>query len=404
MDLKKEFTTHTEETELNYSALLLAFKYLDDDCISDWFRDYITKAGIDIDKIYRDYDSDREKTERKILNSEYPKDPLVKAPTGSRSAKELFREGVDIMNDTSIGDIRLREYHERIKGWNFDRESHLPNKFVAELASLCRPQEIGRWKSFHRKILDTEVLIDTGLSPFIANDTSTTKDRLNYHIYAYAIARFLTHPGTSPPISISIQSPWGGGKTSLMKMVRDELDEKAFSWENNAEQERRSKATSPRITLRALKSFLKKRSHSDNKLKLPSPSSRLVIKPKVTIWFNAWKYENTEQVWSGLADSIVRGIVDRMIGEASPSERPFKREWFLLQLNLHLEGADNVLRWIISQSLTYLWHRISKWVWMSIATVGVSLTVTALGRTEALYGIPLSAHCAGFQCFSRIWR
>jgi len=63
----------------------------------------------------------------------------------------------------------------------------------------------------------------------------------------------------------------------------------------------------------------------------PEPQSPdsigLNVKPVVTIWFNAWKYESTEQIWAGLADSVVKGIADRM--------KPAEREWFYLRLNHH---------------------------------------------------------------------
>ena len=36
------------------------------------------------------------------------------------------------------------------------------------------------------------------------------------------------------------------------------------------------------------------------------------VKPLITIWFNAWKYESTEQVWSGLADTIIQQVSARL--------------------------------------------------------------------------------------------
>jgi hypothetical protein len=56
--------------------------------------------------------------------------------------------------------------------------------------------------------------------------------------------------------------------------------------------------------------------------------------PKVTVWFNAWKYQSTEQVWAGLADSIVTQVAARM--------DPVERELFFLELNLRRQDLDSI--------------------------------------------------------------
>ncbi|HLN65272.1 MAG TPA: P-loop NTPase fold protein, partial [Symbiobacteriaceae bacterium] len=57
---------------------------------------------------------------------------------------------------------------------------------------------------------------------------------------------------------------------------------------------------------------------------------------RITVWFNAWKYQSTEQVWAGLADCIVRAITDRL----SPADR----EKFWLHLQWARIDADKVRR------------------------------------------------------------
>jgi len=65
---------------------------------------------------------------------------------------------------------------------------------------------------------------EVGPSTHVARDRWTTEDALEYFPYAYAIARFLTNPQTASPLAISIQAPWGGGKTSMMRMIQAQLD------------------------------------------------------------------------------------------------------------------------------------------------------------------------------------
>lgn len=48
-------------------------------------------------------------------------------------------------------------------------------------------------------------------------------DRLGHMPVAKAIAAFLRNTGTQPPIVLSIEAPWGRGKSSLMNLLRREL-------------------------------------------------------------------------------------------------------------------------------------------------------------------------------------
>jgi tetratricopeptide (TPR) repeat protein len=221
----------------------------------------------------------------------------------------------------------------------------------------------------------------SNLSSHIATDLWVRQDTLDYQPYVDAIIETLKNKNTRPPIAISIQAPWGGGKTSLMRMIREKLDPYAARNENVAEAEG---TINSKISLKELKKFLYDR-RKQNQNKLTLPDSVLPYEGKgqgqVTIWFNAWKYESTEQIWSGLADSIIRGISNRM------TNSPLERQWFLLQLNLHREGADSVLGWITSYSLSYLWHRVRPVVWASAAAVGTSAIVALFDYTAGILGI-----------------
>jgi hypothetical protein len=60
--------------------------------------------------------------------------------------------------------------------------------------------------------------------PAIISDYWTVGDQLGYASYADAIAEFIQHEDTRPPLTIGIKAPWGAGKISLMRMVQDRLD------------------------------------------------------------------------------------------------------------------------------------------------------------------------------------
>ena len=55
-------------------------------------------------------------------------------------------------------------------------------------------------------------------------DRWTTEDQLGHRVYAEAVAAFVRHPETRPPLTIGVKGPWGAGKTSLMRMIQDLLD------------------------------------------------------------------------------------------------------------------------------------------------------------------------------------
>jgi hypothetical protein len=56
----------------------------------------------------------------------------------------------------------------------------------------------------------------------------------------------------------------------------------------------------------------------------------------ITFWFNAWNYENSDQIWAGLIDTIIRQYVTRL-------DTSQEQEEFWLRLHLKRNGAEKVL-------------------------------------------------------------
>lgn len=62
---------------------------------------------------------------------------------------------------------------------------------------------------------------------FFASDkpiNSAEQDRLGFSELAQSISKFLRHAFTTAPLTLSINGPWGKGKSSLMKMVFSDLE------------------------------------------------------------------------------------------------------------------------------------------------------------------------------------
>jgi chemotaxis protein histidine kinase CheA len=213
---------------------------------------------------------------------------------------------------------------------------------------------------------------NVGPSPHIATDKWTRDDTLGYIDYAHAIARFLTDTQTKSPLSISIQSPWGGGKTSLMRMVQKELDTEADqSFLDGVPLVETEYKKTVNDILKVLKKLEKKdkekKAYKIRDIKKDADK----VKPRVTIWFNAWKYENTQQVWAGLADSIVKQIVRRL--------KPEEREEFLFELHLRRQNIDKIRTKIYDHILKSWWQKTRPWIWASITGLGISIFISIIG-------------------------
>lgn len=85
----------------------------------------------------------------------------------------------------------------------------------------------------------------------------------NFDAYIEAISRIILYPENTTPLSIVVNGRWGSGKTSLMKTLRKKLD---------------------------------------------SSTSNQIGRKTRTIWFNAWKYSETDAMLA----SLVREIYDEI--------------------------------------------------------------------------------------------
>jgi hypothetical protein len=78
-------------------------------------------------------------------------------------------------------------------------------------------------------------------------DQPATDDALGFTPYVVAIAEFLTHPDTKPPLTISIEGEWGSGKSSFMKQLEAEILRKSEELEEQQFKEIRERLKEERI-------------------------------------------------------------------------------------------------------------------------------------------------------------
>ena len=194
----------------------------------------------------------------------------------------------------------------------------------------------------------------------------------------------------------------GGGKTSVMNMIRFILD-------NNAQTNNTIKSSNLNdittigdiinilIKYRGKKSMNKDTPQIDKRiLEIDKPINVLnKMNGFVTIWFNPWKYESTEQIWSGLLDSIITGIAIRLT--------PFERKIFYLKLNLGEKAGGDILRWLRSYIFSYIWKHLRYWIIISIIGI-VGSIIGILGNYNygdilGLSGISISTIVGFSQYF-----
>jgi hypothetical protein len=185
----------------------------------------------------------------------------------------------------------------------------------------------------------------------VSRDTWTIDDKLGYALYAKAITESILKGDTEPPLTIGIQAPWGQGKTSLMRMIQEELDPGAPHREEVAAEPANIR-TAINTTYEQLLAWTKP---SD------APKDGMIAAKAgqvPTIWFNPLYYRETSQVWAGMAHVILHQLVARL----DPVER--EKFWFRLQ-----QSRINV---------DAIRHDVHKWVLTRFIPAGVVLLAGAL--------------------------
>ena len=161
----------------------------------------------------------------------------------------------------------------------------------------------------------------------VTSDAWTARDRLESELYADAIARFILSDRTRAPLTIGIKAPWGAGKTSLMRMVRRQLDPamEPLTGEDDELPAPPRRSDERHLKVWQLLSKMRRRSPEQAAREL-APTNPLAGAERTTIWFNAWKYQSSEQLWAGLAHAIVSQLERRMT--------PLERESFWASLHV----------------------------------------------------------------------
>jgi hypothetical protein len=280
------------------------------------------------------------------------------------------------------------------------------------------------------------------LKAWLIRDIWTDEDHLRYSAYADALAEFIQHPSTQAPFVISVQGPWGQGKTSFMRMVQKRLDPQHQDFRAEGERAQRTARLSLSQILEALTDRLAslqpgrpdspaeererereceappdptvcqllkmlagrlsfwKRTPSEDTAHLSFRQLRKVLAghqssfpdpgPLRTIWFKAWNHQNSEQLWAGLAHCTISQLADRL-------ESPVQQELFWLKLQLDRIEPEKIRKefhsLILEKFLPYLV------VAPILLLAGLGLIYLSIWK----FGLFLAAIAPAQVCASWIW-
>ena len=202
----------------------------------------------------------------------------------------------------------------------------------------------------------------------IGSDLWTVVDTVGYGAYAEAIARGIQHDETRPPLTIGIKAPWGAGKTSLMRMIRDRLEwpsgKPAAELRGLHLVGRGPTAVTNRTLLERARSHA--RPAAGDLTATPDAADEDERRWRPTVWFNPWMYQTGEQVWAGLAHEIITQVTERM-----PRA---ERERFWLELNVRRVDEQAVRRRIYALVL----ERVLPWALGGLLAVIAGLGLLAV--------------------------
>jgi len=137
-----------------------------------------------------------------------------------------------------------------------------------------RPSEKGAPESGKKKQRERQALTPEPMSPVehtvsrrTIGDEPAARDSLGFEPYVNAVTDFLTAKETTPPLTLSVEGEWGGGKSSFMRQLKGNLEGQTFARTGNN----------------------KDRDH-------------------LTVEFNPWRHEKEDAMWAAFALHFIAEI------------------------------------------------------------------------------------------------
>jgi hypothetical protein len=166
------------------------------------------------------------------------------------------------------------------------------------------------------------------------DDRPAEKDALNFTPYCLALKELITNPHTHPPLAVGIFGRWGTGKTTFMSLLRNDLRQEGLA----------------------------------------------------TVWFNAWQYNQEDELWAAFLQSLLN-----QIGEDLPLLE--KIEFYLRLFTYRIDWqtaiklvAQTLFRiLVVITPLILVWPLVQRW-WSGPYQVVLKLAGGAVAAGAGWWG------------------
>lgn len=215
------------------------------------------------------------------------------------------------------------------------------------------------------------------VASILLQDQPSDADLLAREALTRTIADAFTADGTTAPVVVGIHAPWGQGKSSLLRQIQCRLDPGLPQASGGASREPayelRTRDGRPVDRGRITPGWAWKRLQQRvNENRLPYemvPADG--VRKAITVWFNPWMYENTDQVWAGLTQEITQSIMVCL-----PDGQ---RRRLFFDLNLKRTGPEAMRRQILASARP---NSIRGLVVVAVAALAIITTI--VGAVAAL--------------------
>lgn len=161
------------------------------------------------------------------------------------------------------------------------------------------------------------------------SDLPAEKDELDVERYGNAIARFVLHPQTNPPLTFGIYGAWGKGKSSFMKLIdialtkyaevnvgpRKGLPSDETRTQRLNDLQFRIATLEPQVLAASANSQGPDQVELDKYKNLKKEETELwksmqkeAARNVISVTFNAWQFEDSKQIWAGLTSQISKRL------------------------------------------------------------------------------------------------
>lgn len=305
-----------QKIEISFTSLLIGF-LAGSDSWSVWLQDYISRRNINIDPMLTSLNCTRARLDE-VRAMKPSETQLARADGGNRnaykwtsSAQRLARASDELRggNKRATDERTARhmlaayiyktpgDHVEQIRGWGFDQ--HDWGQSFLEQIRITNPDELDYWEQVHRHTYSGEAAGSAPPEPpqvtpdrtTLQLDNASFEDKLGRKGFAQALAEQINRiwdelrdSRKKASFIMHVHGPWGSGKTSLLNLMRSELQPQ-------------QKPNAP-----------------------GSGSGRWIV-----IDFNAWQQQRIDPPWWTLLDFIYR----QSVAQLKTHHGKYRRAWWI---------------------------------------------------------------------------